>query len=186
MRGSRDRAVLVPTALLVIGGAAALPAQASSRSAPAGGGPLWVARYNGTGNDDDVARSLVVSPDGSRVFVTGYSYGANGWEDYATAAYHTATGTLLWLARYDGPASTTDEAVSIGVSPDGSRVFVTGRSTGIESHVDFATLSYDTATGDLVWEARYGPGQADAGGGPRRQPGWIGGVRHRSDRWRHR
>src|SRR2546429_8960312 len=113
MRRTRDRAILVATALVVIGGAAALPAQASSRSAPAGGGPLWVARYNGTGNDDDVARSLVVSPDGSRVFVTGYSYGANGGEDYATAAYHTATGTLLWLGRGVGPPGTTDEAAAL-------------------------------------------------------------------------
>jgi WD40 repeat protein len=51
------------------------------------GRKLWVTRYNGPGNDWDTANSVVVSPDGVRVFVTGYSTGsATGW-DYATAAY---------------------------------------------------------------------------------------------------
>ena len=43
---------------------------------------------NGPGDGDDVAAALVVSPDGSRVFVTGRSYGGpTKDDDYATVAY---------------------------------------------------------------------------------------------------
>jgi outer membrane protein assembly factor BamB len=48
------------------------------------GARLWVQRYNGPANYIDEALSIAVSAD--RVFVTGYSAGASGF-DYATVAY---------------------------------------------------------------------------------------------------
>jgi hypothetical protein len=49
---------------------------------------LWVRRYNGPGNRDDEAFSLAVSPRGTQMFVTGFSYvgPATGY-DSATVAY---------------------------------------------------------------------------------------------------
>ena len=84
---------------------------------------IWVARYDGPSDSPsfDTARSIAVSPDGSKVFVTGYSYGDG--DDYATLAYDASTGTKLWLSRYNGPGY---GASSLAVSPDGARVFVTG------------------------------------------------------------
>jgi WD40 repeat protein len=123
---------------------------------------LWVARYNGPGNNNDYADALSVSPDGSVVFVTGYSSGKTDKFDYATAAYDASTGARLWLTRYDGPGSGYDSTAALGVSPDGSRVFVTGASDDMTGFHGYATVAYDASTGAQQWVARYdGPGQGE-------------------------
>ncbi|MBI4728405.1 MAG: PQQ-binding-like beta-propeller repeat protein [Acidobacteria bacterium] len=123
------------------------------------GAKLWEARYNGSGNGGDMAEGLVVSPDGARVFVTGQSQGSGTNNDYATLAYSAASGAKLWEARYNGPAGWWDAAFDLAVTPDGSRLFVTGRSSGSGTSWDYATLAYDAVSGAMAWEARYdGPG----------------------------
>lgn len=126
------------------------------------GAALWIARYNGPGDFLDVANDVAVSPDGSTVFVTGLSNGRRGsgrypvsWADYATIAFDAATGSPLWVRRYDGPARGWDNAQAVAVSPNGSRVFVTGGSKGTDTGQDFATVAYDAATGQRAWVARY-------------------------------
>jgi DNA-binding beta-propeller fold protein YncE len=53
----------------------------------------------------------------------------------------------------------TDEALAVGVSPNGTLVYVTGRSQTSGSFVDFATVAYDASTGAQRWVERYdGPG----------------------------
>ncbi len=122
------------------------------------GQELWVRRYVGPGhgekNSDDQAYAVAVSPDGSKVFVTGYSIGADSFSDYATLAYDATTGRKLWLARYNG-ANMEDFAQAMAVSPDGSKVFVTGYSYGVGSFSDYATVTYDAATGQELWLSRY-------------------------------
>jgi outer membrane protein assembly factor BamB len=102
---------------------------------------LWAKRFGHS--YDDVAYALVVSPDGSKVFVTGDSllgpFAADA--DYATVAYDASTGTKLWVKRYDGPHHNYDVAVAASVSPDGSAVFVTGKSKG-SLDFDYATVAY--------------------------------------------
>jgi hypothetical protein len=120
------------------------------------GSKLWVKRYN-----DGFASALGVSPDGSQVFVTGYTYDPDttATSDYATVAYDAATGSELWVERYDGPGNSTDYSNALGVSPDGSEVVVTGQSAGSTSDFDYATVAYDAATGAKLWVKRYnGPG----------------------------
>jgi outer membrane protein assembly factor BamB len=119
------------------------------------GAKLWVQRYNGPGNFGDAATSLGVSPDGSRVFVTGSSTGVAGNPDYATIAYDASTGATLWVERHNGPGNGADLPASLGVSPDGSRVFVTGSSTGVAGNPDYATIAYDASTGAQLWVQRY-------------------------------
>jgi DNA-binding beta-propeller fold protein YncE len=124
------------------------------------GGQLWLSRYNGPANAEDFAEAIAVSPDGSKVFVTGYSYGPGTFSDYATASYDAATGVELWLHRYDGPVNGFDFAYAIAVSPDARRVFVTGNSDGAQiGFSDYLTLAYNSANGSKVWLRRYnGPG----------------------------
>ena len=109
------------------------------------GARLWVARYHGPANGNDYASSVAVSPRGTRVFVTGGSQGARPALafDYATVAYDAATGARLWVARYNGPANSFDVAISLAVSPAGTRVFVTGISAdGTATGLDYATVAY--------------------------------------------
>src|SRR5207249_3233233 len=98
-------------------------------------------------NDYDAATALGVSPDGSAVFVTGFSY--EGYPDYATVAYDASTGAQLWVMRYDGGV-----ASALGVSIDGSAVFVTG-GTDVGFNDDYVTISYDASTGAELWLMRY-------------------------------
>jgi len=108
------------------------------------GSSLWLRRYNGPGNVPDFAFVVVASPDGSKVFVTGYSGGGFTGDDYATLAYDATTGSTAWLARYDGPVHGADYAHGLAVSPDGTRVYVTGESPySTISDSDYATIAYE-------------------------------------------
>ena len=137
----------------------------------ADGAELWISRYSTA--QESIANGLVLSGDGERLYVTGYSAAAIAAPpapeianyDFGTVAYDTATGQELWVARYDGPAAFWDIAYSIGVAsvrqPDDTlreQVFVIGRSNGASAannHADFATAAYDGATGDELWVTRY-------------------------------
>ena len=110
-------------------------------------GEAWVARFNGPVSGEDIGNAVAVSPDGTTVFVTGQADGMTGGTDYATLAYDAATGSMLWTAMSDGRGHGTDVAVVLAVSPDGSRLFVTGRSTGPDRKANYATIAYDATTG---------------------------------------
>jgi DNA-binding beta-propeller fold protein YncE len=130
------------------------PSRHSKPEAP--GEQLWVARYSGptATNSYDRGNAVAVSPDGSRVFVTGESTGPDGVRvDYATQAYVAATGAVLWTRRFAGPGDNTDKALAVAVSPDGTRVFVTG--FGWYATEDYITFAYDAATGATVWASRF-------------------------------
>lgn len=115
---------------------------------PLTGGPLWEDRYQGPEKIGNVPNAIAVSPDGSRVFVTGRSQGSGqSYQDYATLAYDAATGTRLWVARYDSGTGGSDQARAIAVSPDGATVVVTG-SSGIAY---MGTVAYEASTGHQLW-----------------------------------
>lgn len=72
-----------------------------------------------------------MSPDGSTVVVTGSdtsSLATHQHLQYATLAYNSGTGARLWLARFGDAALGDSLASATAVSPDGSKVFVTGMS----------------------------------------------------------
>jgi hypothetical protein len=118
------------------------------------GSRVWFQRFDSTSHLDDIPAALAVSPDGSKVFVTGSSVGSSSGQDYATVAYDAATGARLWIVRFNW-TSLDDAATAIGVSPDGSKVFVTGSSVASVSGSDYATIAYDASSGARIWFRRF-------------------------------
>ena len=122
----------------------------------ASGSIRWSKRYDGPVDADDEANALGVSSDGATLFVTGYSYGSTLSRDFVTVAYDAATGGKAWVKRYNGPRGGDDGARSIAVSPDGSAVFVLGRSRGLDNNgFDYLTVAYGADDGAKRWIRRY-------------------------------
>ena len=108
------------------------------------GDTLWVARYNGPGNDADVAYGLAMDGTGN-VYVTGNSTGSGTGDDYATVKYNSA-GVKQWVERYNGPGNGCDMANALAVDGTGN-VYMTGWSTGSGTGADYTTIKYVQAQG---------------------------------------
>ncbi len=115
----------------------------------------WAETFDTGGGRDDQAYAIAVSPDGTKVYVTGTTGELTATGDYLTVAYDSATGSVLWEAQYNGPGNSNDRAIGIGVSIDSATVFVTGTSDGGSSLDDYGTVAYDADTGSERWVARY-------------------------------
>ncbi|WP_327585907.1 S8 family serine peptidase [Nonomuraea sp. NBC_00507] len=115
----------------------------------------WLAHYDAAGPHVDTAGVIAVTPDGSKVFVSGQSSGeeSTGLSDWGTVAYDASTGRQLWTARHDGPAHGGDVPSAMAVS--GTSVFITGSSVDPGTQTDMTTIAYDIATGKEVWADRY-------------------------------
>jgi hypothetical protein len=126
------------------------------------GSQLWTARYNGPAGGADRAEAIVVSPDGSTVYTVGTA-NSSAFQDYATLAYDAATGQQRWVSLLDDPRHSSDFAFAAAISPDGSRIFVTGEVAGPDSRFeDWGTVAYDAATGHQLWFERRGAVSEDA------------------------
>jgi uncharacterized delta-60 repeat protein len=125
------------------------------------GNQLWASSYDGVGNSGNYAHGLVVDSTGN-VYVTGQSPGgSNGVnDDYATVKYDS-NGKELWVARYNGPANSDDEACGLAVDTSGN-VYVAGSSVRASNgNRDYTTVKYNT-NGNELWVAQYaGSGNDD-------------------------
>jgi PQQ-like domain len=137
------------------------------------GDQRWLQVYDGSGEADswDVAYALDVSPDGSAVVVTGLSAHADGVPgddeltyDIATVSYDATTGAPNWAARFNSANDGRDYGQDVEVSPDGGKVFVSGKSGWHNSGVysDATTIAYDAQTGGKLWSQLYdGPANSE-------------------------
>ena len=114
------------------------------------GTELWVARYDGPAGGNDTGWALSLDED-QNVLVAGTSAGESTFADYATVKY-APDGTELWVARYDGPGVSSDEAQAVVVDGIGN-VIVTGESRAA-SESDIATVKY-APNGTELWAVRH-------------------------------
>ncbi|MEI6950344.1 SBBP repeat-containing protein [Paraflavisolibacter sp. H34] len=118
------------------------------------GEQLWVALYNGPGNENDIPTALGVDTAGN-VYVTGFSFGTASASDYATVKYNR-DGVQQWVARFNGSANSYDAATAMALDAAGN-VYVTGRSYGTGTGGDYATIKYNSG-GVQQWLALYNGG----------------------------
>ena len=113
------------------------------------GTQLWEARYNGLADSYDYAYAIAVDSSGNS-YVTGSSEGVSDDPDYATVKYGP-TGTQLWVARYNGPVSGGEDTATAIALDSGGNAYVTGRSEGVGTEFDYATLKYKSSDGTTMW-----------------------------------
>ncbi|MCK4512081.1 hypothetical protein KAW64_10100, partial [bacterium] len=118
---------------------------------------LWSVLYDGPVSGDDKLCDMLVDDEGN-AYVTGYSMGAGG-HDYATIKYD-GDGVTEWVCRYDGPASGHDQPYYMVMWSDG-HICLTGKSEGVGTGLDYATIGYSSA-GEEEWVMRYdGPASGE-------------------------
>jgi uncharacterized delta-60 repeat protein len=120
------------------------------------GNQLWLQRYNGPENQDDVPSALIIDNIGN-AYVTGYGKDSVGDIGYLTIKYNV-DGIQQWIARYNnGPYYYEDEASAMAID-NVCNVYVTGYSVGLSTDRDYATVKYNS-NGIQQWVRRYnGPG----------------------------
>jgi len=117
------------------------------------GTQLWVAIYNGIGNNSDGANAIAIDGAGNS-YVTGYS--ANGTNmNYATVMYNTS-GVQQWATVFNGAASLEDRPSDIAVDGSGN-TYVTGFSYNASNNKDYATVKYNSA-GVQQWVSLFNRG----------------------------
>jgi hypothetical protein len=132
----------------------------------ANGNELWHDTYNHPRTlyePQDQAVALALDTSGN-VLVTGGIRDLDTSYDYATIKYDVY-GSVVWAARYNGPANGWDFPAAIAVDAADS-VYVTGKSSAVAivlDRGDYATVKYDS-NGNELWVHRYnGPGNGEDG-----------------------
>jgi outer membrane protein assembly factor BamB len=96
--------------------------------------------------------AIAVSADSKTVFVTGWPLQIHA--PAMTEAFNAATGARLWQAKYADRPGNPAQTTSIGLSPDGSTVFVAGEAGDPNAPVEHPrlfTVAYNAATGVQKW-----------------------------------
>jgi outer membrane protein assembly factor BamB len=97
---------------------------------------------------------MVLSSDGSALYVAGSTTGATTNSNLLGIAYDPATGQRRWVRTFDGPVHGIDFADSIALAPDGSTVYAVGWGHW-DSLGDMLTVAFDASTGHRTWVAHY-------------------------------
>jgi hypothetical protein len=115
----------------------------------------WVQYYNGPGNNQETASSMVLDGAGN-IYVVGWSNVAisNGSSSETFTLKYNSSGTLLWASRYLRPDTYPSNLNSVAVDPAGN-VYASGSTiAGAPFAYDFMTIKYNSA-GVQEWIRTY-------------------------------
>ncbi|RCK75844.1 MAG: Cell surface protein [Ignavibacteriae bacterium] len=105
------------------------------------GNQLWVNKFDGGINKDDIAVSVASCDQGNAIFVTGSSdQGPSRKWDFLTLKIDMNTGTTLWSGRYNHSSNLTDMAYNIAVRQGNCCLVVNGRSQDVSTKIDYAVV----------------------------------------------
>jgi hypothetical protein len=108
----------------------------------------WATLYNGTGNRNDIANSLIVDDSGN-VYVTGQALNSTNGYDCISIKYNSS-GVQQWLARYNYTGN-DDRGRSITLDKFGCVYVAASSWAGVMgSRNDFATIKY-SPSGEQLW-----------------------------------
>lgn len=108
------------------------------------GDSVWVRRLHGIGNSYGFVSELALDDSGN-VYVTGSCTDNGAVYDYMTIKYNSL-GDSVWIKRFNGTGNSYDNPSSVLLDNSGN-VNVTGKSIGIGSYYDYATIKYSLLIG---------------------------------------
>ena len=108
------------------------------------GDSVWVRRLHGIGNSYGFVSELALDDSGN-VYVTGSCTDNGAVYDYTTIKYNSL-GDSFWIKRFNGTGNSYDDPSSVLLDNSGN-VNVTGKSIGIGSYYDYATIKYSLPIG---------------------------------------
>ncbi len=103
----------------------------------------------------DSAMEIVVASDGS-IYFGGHCNNGDGLDCLTVKL--DASGNKVWAKNWDGPAfgPFSQEAVrGLRISPDGHVIMMT-EGTQASNHPDYVLVKYDSASGAILWENKWG------------------------------
>jgi uncharacterized delta-60 repeat protein len=118
------------------------------------GNQCWFARYNGAGNDWDIANSIAVDQRGN-AYVAGSSTG-DGTESDFTIIKFSPDGIQEWVRCLNSPVNGSEHAYAITVDTEGC-IYATGIASGHEELKYILTVKL-SPSGEIIWVARYSQG----------------------------
>jgi hypothetical protein len=104
----------------------------------------WASRYDGgindydTPSDQDGGKCMTVDTYGN-IYIAGCSRGTTSWNDFITLSYNPDS-TLKWAVTYNC-CDSTDYGLAVAADDSGN-VYTIGRSIGIATYYDMATVKY--------------------------------------------
>jgi hypothetical protein len=117
----------------------------------------------------EYAEAMAISPDGTKLFVTGDAEQGVDTRSVVTVALDTATGAVLWETRIDSDPGQQAIPNGIAIAPDGASLFVIAARTGAgggQDFWDYMTAAFDASTGTNTWTSIFA-GRAHAADIPR-------------------